>query len=261
MNRLSLEGKVRADILTAAHNTGKVGAHIAPSLSIVEISLAVLSSMDNERDLFILSKGHGALGYYSAMNQMNVITDEQFGSFEDNGGEFPGQPSRTKNNHIDYSGGSLGMGLSYATGRACADARSKVYVVLGDGELDEGSNWEAAQLASRLKLSNLIAIVDCNGLQSDGRCEDILGKNINSMWEACGWEVIRADGHNTEQLINIIKENNENVINKPLVILAKTIKGKGVSFMESNNEWHHHSLDDKQYDMAISEIGEKYGIS
>ena len=183
------------------------------------------------------------------------------GSFEKNGGEFPGQPSRTKNNHIDYSSGSLGMGLSYATGRACADDKSKVYVVIGDGELDEGSNWEAAQLAARLKLSNLIAIVDCNGLQSDGRCEDVLGKNMSAMWEACGWKVACADGHDTEQIISIIKENNDNTTDKPFVILADTIKGKGVSFMEDNNEWHHHALDDKQYEMAMSEIGEKYGFS
>lgn len=257
MSNLTLEGKIRKDILNAAYKVGRIGAHIAPSLSLVEICTAILSDFETGKDAFILSKAHGALGYYATMHQLSLISDEQFDSFENNGGEFPGQPSRTNNNHIDYSGGSLGMGLSYAAGRAWASKESKVYVVLGDGELDEGSNWEAASVIARMNISNICVIVDCNGLQSDGYCNNILSKNLDAIWEAHGWHVTACDGHDTEQIREIISEYNAE---KPLVILARTIKGKGVSFMENNNEWHHHELKAEQFEKAIAEIEENYGL-
>lgn len=254
---LTLEGRIRKDILVAAKQAGKVGAHIAPSLSLVEICTAIFEDFDVSRDVFVLSKAHGALGYYATMHQVGMITDEQFDSFEVNGGEFPGQPSRTLNNHVDYSSGSLGMGLSYAAGRAWGNARARVYVVLGDGELDEGSNWEAASVISAKNLKNVCAIVDCNGLQSDGRCEDILQKDLKQIWEAHGWNAIVCDGHKTKEISRIIKDTD---LDKPTVILAQTVKGKGVSFMENNNEWHHHELNEEQYLQAISEIEENYGL-
>ena len=252
---LTIEGRTRKDILMAALKAGKAGAHVAPSLSLVEISLAVLDMLDKEKDIVILSKGHGALGYYAAMHQMGIITDEQFGSFESNGGEFPGQPSRTKNNHIDYSGGTLGVGLSYAVG--CAIGGKRAFCILGDGEMNEGSNWEAADLAAKLKLNNVIAIVDNNGLQSDGMCDEICNQNLKDIWNAHGWEVVLCDGHNKEEIKDLI---NSYLGEKPLAILAKTIKGKGVSFMESNNEWHHHELTQEKLDASVKELEEKYGL-
>ena len=260
MNKeIQLQGKARIDILNAAYSAGKKGAHIAPSLSDVDICIAVLELFDNSKDSFILSKGHGALGYYAAMHQLGIITDKQFDSFEDNGGEFPGQPSKSPHNHIEYSSGSLGMGLSYALGVALAKKKDngKVFVVVGDGELNEGSNWEAAALASQYKLDNLCVIVDNNNLQSDGNCQDIVGQDLKALWEAYEWAVKECDGHSIKELKSIIEKENKE---KPLVVLANTVKGKGVSFMENDNVWHHASISEEDYNKAIQEIGEKYGL-
>lgn len=256
--KLNIEGRTRKDILDAALASGKIGAHIAPSLSLVEISLAILDKM-RDGDLFVLSKGHGALGYYAAMHQIGMITDEQFSSFESNGGEFPGQPSRNNNNHVDYSSGSLGMGLSYALGAALGkrDAGGRVFVVLGDGELNEGSNWEAAALANQYCLDNLIAVVDNNKLQSDGLCKDIMDQNLLELWKAYGWRVEECDGHSISEIQKTMSHEHPG---KPFVILARTIKGKGVSFMENNNAWHHAALRDDDYQKAVREIGAVYGL-
>ena len=257
MDSLRIEGYIRQDILKAAYNAGKIGAHIAPSLSLVEICLAILESYNKEKDTFVLSKAHGALGYYATMYRLGMISEQQFNSFEENGGEFPGQPSRTKNNNIDYSSGSLGMGLSYAAGKAWIESDAIVYVVLGDGELDEGSNWEAASIIAKNNIKNVVAIVDCNGLQSDGRCDAIQGKDLKKIWEGHGWTVVSCDGHSIGELRQAIKETKKE---KPIVILAKTIKGKGVSFMEDNNDWHHHELKGDQYEEAMREVASKYGL-
>lgn len=259
MSGLTIEGRVRADILSAALSAGKTGAHVAPSLSLVEISLALLEKMDASRDVFVLSKGHGALGYYAAMHQLGIITDEQFGSFEVNGGDFPGQPSRSLDNHVVYSGGSLGMGLSYGAGRVWADTSGELraFVVLGDGELNEGSVWEAAALAGRLGLGRLVAVVDNNGLQSDGRCEDIMRIDSMKSFESFGWKVVCCDGHSVEDITRALGEMDKTI---PLAIIAATTKGKGVSFMEGNNEWHHHELKQQQYDDAMVELEARYGL-
>lgn len=254
---LTIEGRTRLDILSAALSAGKNGAHIAPSLSEVEICLGVLKNFKETEDSFILSKGHGALGYYAAMHQVGMITDEQFNSFEINGGEFPGQPSRSPNNKIEYSSGSLGMGLPYALGVALAKKKSSgtVYVVVGDGELNEGSNWEAAALASRYCLDNLIVIVDNNSLQSDGSCAEIVGQNLSALWKAFGWQVLECDGHSIDSIQHSISCEHSKI---PLVILAKTIKGKGVSFMENNNAWHHAVLKNEDYLKAVQEVCDAY---
>ena len=259
-NRLSMEGQTRIDILNAAYAAGKSGAHIAPSLSEVEICISVLSDYHEGKDSFILSKGHGALGYYAAMHQLGMITDEQFASFEVNGGEFPGQPSRGINNKVEYSSGSLGMGLPYALGVAIAKKQSggTVYVVTGDGELNEGSNWEAASLAVKYGLENLIVVVDYNNLQSDGNCSEITGQNLPELWKAYGWSVEICDGHSVSELKNAYGKEHSG---KPLVVLAHTVKGKGVSFMENNNAWHHAVLKEEDYQKALSEIGGTYGLS
>ena len=260
MSNLELSGLVRIDILTAALSAGRYGAHIAPSLSLVEIVIAVLKSFSVGNDSFILSKGHGALGYYAAMHQLRMITDEQFATFENNGSDFPGQPCRETSNCVEYSSGSLGMGLSYGVGVAFykkSRNKGKVYVVLGDGELNEGSNWEAAALAARLNLSNLVPIVDCNHLQSDGKCEEIFNMDLERIWSAHGWNVILCDGHSVTSLQQALTNRKPDA---PSVILAKTIKGKGVSFMEGNNAWHHQTLKEKDYQLAIKEIEARYEL-
>lgn len=253
---LNIAGRTRKDILDAALRSGKVGAHIAPSLSIVEIMLSVLQKSDKSKDVVVLSKGHGALGYYAAMHQLGIITDAQFASFEENGGDFPGQPCRSDDNKIQYSSGSLGMGLSYAAGRAWADKCATAYVVMGDGELNEGSVWEAAAFAARHKLNNIVVVVDMNGLQSDGRCCDVMAMDAAKIWRAFGWQILECDGHD---MLELTSQLNSVCSDGPCTILAKTVKGKGVSFMENDNKWHHSELKDKQYQAALAEIGERYG--
>ena len=256
---LCIEGKVRLDIIRAAFSAGNSGSHIAPSLSVAEICLAVLSHLDSAKDTLILSKGHGALGCYSAMHQLGIITDEQFASFEENGGDFPGQPSRSRKNHIAFSSGSLGMGLSYGLGIAIGakPVDGKAFVILGDGELNEGSNWEAAALASRYQAENLIAVVDNNGMQSDGRCQDIMGQQLRQIWEAHGWHIQMCDGHSITQLTEKLNCDHRG---KPLVIIAQTTKGKGISFMENNNAWHHAVLRERDFLSAKEEIEQTYGV-
>lgn len=253
---MSIEGRTRKDILDAALHVGRTGAHIAPSLSLVEISLSILKNSGRE-DTIILSKGHGALGYYAAMHQMNMISDAQFQTFEVNGGEFPGQPSRSNNNSIDYSSGSLGMGLSYGLGIALADRDKMVYVILGDGETNEGSIWEAVPLAVNMNIGNLVVVVDQNGLQSDGKCQEITGTNLKKIWSAYGWNTIVCDGHCINELMVALTHTKKK---QPTVILAQTIKGKGISFMENDNTWHHHELSKQNYDLAVTELEERYGL-
>lgn len=263
---------IRCNILHRACAAGANGAHIAPALSIVEIlSVLFLNVMNydvndphnKKRDRFILSKGHGALACYAAMYESKIISEEAFLTYEQNGGFFPGQPSKNIDYGIEYSGGSLGLGLSYAIGLAmsdeCKENKFNVYVLLGDGELNEGSVWESAMFAGHHKISNITAIVDKNSMQSDGFTRDILTFDIASMWASCGWNVIECDGHNLESLSNAFSKR----IERPTVIIADTVKGKGVSFMENSREWHHSRLTQGQLDKALGELcwgGCKNGI-
>lgn len=247
---------MRLNMLKLTHALGRKGAHIAPSLSMTEIiSTLFFEVMDWSKDLFILSKGHGGLAYYCGLKEAGFINQEQLETFDSDGGEFPGQPSKNHKYGIVFSSGSLGMGLSYGVGRALAisarNEKGKVFVVVGDGELNEGSIWESVMLANQLKLSNLAVIVDWNKLQSDGDTSEIVSLDLEAVWKAYGWNVVICDGHDTKQLSQSLKNKNHK---GPLVVLARTVKGKGVSFMENNRAWHHGTLDDNQYEMAQKEI-------
>lgn len=247
--------EMRKEILRLTFETGNKGAHIAPSLSMVEIMSSLFCGvMDHEKDVFVLSKGHGGLCYYTALYMAKLITKEQLDTFEKNGGLFPGQPSRLGNPIISYSSGSLGMGLSYAAGLAWKDCKAgnqnKYYVLVGDGELNEGSNWESAMFIKQNAISNIIVIVDKNEMQSDGFSKDILNTDISALWKACGWEVIEADGHNEEELCEALLRDSD----IPKVIVANTVKGKGISFMENDRTWHHNHLSEKQYLEALAEV-------
>lgn len=257
---------MRQKALKMALMAGPNGAHIGPGLSIIEIMSTLYCGVMNynkenllceKRDRFILSKGHGTLGYYTALNAAGILSDEQLFSFEKNGGLLPGQPSLNRELGIDFSSGSLGMGLSYAVGISLAGRLDKLdyrlYVLMGDGELNEGTVWEAAMSASHFGMSNVIAIIDANGLQSDGKTNEIMLTNINDMWEGFGWEVINVEnGHNIGLLYDALTLSPKE--NKPRVIVAKTVKGKGISFMESNNEWHHNRLSQEQYEAALAKL-------
>jgi transketolase len=246
--------------LTAEAGTRGNGAHIAPSLSEAEILSVLFVDIMRPQDTFILSKGHGALGLYAALYEAGKIIKEQLEMFETDGGDFPGQPSKTDNNAIEFSSGSLGMGLTYAAGLALAAKRcgsdKRIYVLLGDGEMNEGSNWEAIMFAKHQRLDNLIAVIDNNGMQSDGDTAGIIDIDLNAMFTAAGWEVFECDGHNTAEISAALRFENSEV---PKCIIAKTVKGKGVSFMENNNAWHHNKLNTENYQKAMSEVS-PYGV-
>jgi transketolase len=247
---------MRLNILRLAVRAGAEGkgAHIAPSLSMVEILAVLFTKVMRPQDVFILSKGHGGLAYYTALREAGIITGEQLDSFEIDGGDFPGQPSKKVENGIVFSSGSLGMGLSYACGLAAAAKKQcnnkKIFVLLGDGELNEGSNWEAVMFAMQQKLGNIIAVVDYNGMQSDGVSAEILSVDLESVFNAFGWQTRICNGHSVNELSAAYDFPESEM---PKVILAKTVKGKGVSFMENNNVWHHNRLNNEQYQNAISE--------
>jgi transketolase len=258
----------RINVLKRANAAGANGAHIASSLSPIEIyTILFLDIMrftkgnphDPNRDRFILSKGHGALGYYAAMCEAGMISEKDMLSFEVNGGGFPGQPSRNTDHAIEYSGGSLGLGLPFCNGLAlskdCKMRDYKIYVLLGDGEQNEGVVWEGAMFAGYHKLSSITAIIDNNHMQLDGFTKDILSFDAVNMWTACGWQVIECDGHD---MTSLRKAFNVKALDQPRVIIAHTTKGKGVSFIENAREWHHGMLSDKQLTEALEEVGAGY---
>jgi len=257
--------KMRLDILDMTYGMGNVGAHIGGGMSLVEIMCVLYNQVMNfdisrpfsdERDRFILSKGHGTLALYTAMSYAGIINHNELSTYKKNETELYAHPSVNTNKFIDYSSGSLGQGLSLGVGTALGLMRknntsSKVYVVLGDGECNEGSVWEAAQSAVQFKCKNLVAVVDKNGLQYDGKTTEIMNDSeISATWRSFGWEVVEVDGHDVKQLCDAFYTEHE----KPLVVIARTVKGKGVSFMENNPLWHNHSLSDQQYEQAVAEV-------
>lgn len=262
---------MRKNILHLAHQAGSNGAHLGPALSIVEIMAVLYLQIMNIkpsdptwplRDRFILSKGHGALGYYVALFESGLISKEALYTYEINGGSFSGQPSKDLSLGIEYSSGSLGLGLSYGAGIALAAKRKKesfqTYVLMGDGEVNEGSVWETVMFAKHNDLSNLTAIIDRNSMQSDGSCEDIIRIDMEAAWRGFGWNVITCDGHSVSELLQTFPIDRTN---GPRVIIANTVKGKGISFMENSKDWHHNRLTDDLYQKALCELDEGGGRS
>jgi len=256
--------KMRLRILELTYGAGANGAHAGGGLSSVEILAALYGGvlkfdknnpLDNNRDRFILSKGHGAIALFSALEQIGFLTKDELDMFEKNGSPFYSHASRNLLKGIEFSGGSLSLGLSYAVGVALSckkdNLNNHIYVLVGDGECDEGLVWEALASASYFNLTNLTVIVDFNNLQSDGYSKDIMDKSaLGERFKSFGFSVREIDGHD----INIINESFESRdISKPNAIIAHTIKGKGVSFMENNINWHHGILSRKQYEIAVSE--------
>ena len=257
---------MRKNILTMALNAGTSSSHFGGALSITDIIATLYShrlrinNSDpewNERDRFILSKGHACLAYYSALSEVGYISKEELLTFEKNDSNLLGHPVINKKLGIEFSNGSLGMGLSLGIGIAKAIKLKKkennVYVVLGDGECNEGSVWEAAMAAPNLKLDNLYAIIDKNNFQQTGSNEDIMSVGrIKDKWESFGWHTEEVDGHDINQICDFF-ENTKNIKN-PKALIAKTIKGKGFSFSENNNDWHHKILTKSLYDLGMKEL-------
>ena len=248
-----MANRMRKNALDLALSAGNNGAHLGSGLSIIEIMAVLYGGIMKidpknprwgERDRFILSKGHGTLGYYTALAEAGLISFEELSTFEKNGGFLPGQPVMNMDKGIEFSSGSLGHGLSLGVGVALAGKKRgqsyKVYVLMGDGECNEGSVWEAAMAAKHYKLSNLVAIIDGNDMQSDGARCDIMAADYETIWKGFGWDVATVDGHNVSSIYETFRAGTRTDI--PRVIIARTVKGKGVSFMEYNNEWHHNRL-------------------
>lgn len=259
--------KIKLKIIETAHDAGNQGVHIGGALSMADI-LAVLygdimkydvqNPKDNNRDRFILSKGHDCLGLYAALNIAGFITDEELrANYLQDFGFLPTHPVKNIEKGIECSSGSLGMGLAFGIGEALAakmeNRSSRIYVVVGDGECEEGSCWEAFMSAVQYKLDNITLFLDRNGLQSDGFTKDIMPVNYPVAFKALGWNVIEVDGHDVEALEKSVIDAIE-FPERPTVIIADTVKGKGVSFMENNNAWHHGHLTEEQYQQAMEEL-------
>jgi len=240
-------------------------SHIGSILSIADILAVLYGSVMNYRannsdwsgrDRFILSKGHAGAGVYAALAESSFMSVDKLKTHYQNGSDLSGHVSHKGIPGVEFSTGSLGHGLPVSCGMALAAKinkdKHKVFVLMSDGECDEGSNWEAILFASHHKLDNLVAIVDRNKLQSISSTEDTLKlEPFVEKWEAFGWHVIEVDGHNHQQLKNacISKEDG-----KPLCIVANTIKGKGVSFMENKVLWHYRSPQNEEYEAALKEL-------
>ncbi len=249
-----------------AYVAGASSSHLGGALSIVEIISTLFTTqinIDNKnpnwvnKDRFILSKGHACLAYYSALSEVGFITKKELKTFEKDGSNLLGHPVLNKKMGIDFSNGSLGMGLSLGIGVAISLKKKKknfnVYVVMGDGECNEGSVWEAAMAAPNFKLDNLYAIIDKNNFQQTGSNKEIMNvESLKDKWQSFGWQTTEIDGHNIEELYDYFEKNKE--IKKPKALIANTIKGKGFSFSENNNDWHHAVLTKSLYETAMSEL-------
>ena len=257
--------EMRKDILKMALAAKREGGHLGGSLSAVEILAALYggamrfdpkSPADETRDRFIFSKGHGVMAQYAAYRQIGLLTEEQILTYKQSGSVVTAHPSLNPDLGVEFSSGSLGQGLSQGVGVALALKRkgnfeSRVFVLLGDGECDEGSVWEAAMAAASYRLDNLVAIVDKNGLQYDGDTEKVLAlDDLAAKWSAFGWDAVDVDGHDVARLQEVLSQKGE----KPLAVIAHTVKGKGISFMENVPAWHHSILTQRQFDQAMAEL-------
>jgi len=240
-------------------------SHVGSILSIADILAILYGSVLNYksnsprwkgRDRFILSKGHAGAGVYAALAESGFMSIDKLKTHYQDGSDLSGHVSHKGVPGVEFSTGSLGHGLPVATGMALAakidNKNHKVYVLMSDGECDEGSNWEAALFAPHHKLDNLVVIIDRNKLQSIHSTEDTLGlEPFVDKWQAFGWNVVEVDGHNHEQLLSACESK---VVGKPLCIVANTTKGKGVSFMENQILWHYRSPQGEEYEAAINEL-------
>ena len=216
------------------------------------------------RDRFVLSKGHCSPALYSTLARKGYFEKERLLTFRNIESNFQGHRDINLVPGVDMTSGSLGQGLSVANGMALASKLNgdgyRVYCLLGDGEIEEGQVWEAAMTSNKYKLDNLCVIVDNNNLQIDGKIEEVKGlTNIGDKFKSFGFEVLQIDGNNIEELLNAFNVAKQ-IKGRPTVIIAKTIKGKGVSFMENKVEWHGRAPKEEEYKQAIEELSKKYAM-
>lgn len=257
---------IRKDVVRMTHSA-KSG-HPGGSLSACEIMTTLYfkemridpnNPKWEDRDRFVLSKGHATPVLYSTLSQRGFFPKEELLNFRKIDSILQGHPDMKGIPGVDMSTGSLGQGLAAANGMALAakldNKDYRVYALVGDGEIQEGIIWEAAMLAAHYKLDNLTVFLDHNGLQIDGLNRDVMNvEPIDKKFEAFGWNVIKIDGHDFEQIIEAI-DKSKKAKEKPTIIIAKTVKGKGVSFMENQANWHGTAPNDEQAQKAFAELG------
>ena len=268
MNNLELEkmaNEIRKDIVTAVHSakSGHPGGSLSSAdiftyLYFEEMNVDPTNPKWEDRDRFVLSKGHVAPGLYSTLAEKGYFEKDLLMTLRKYGSPLQGHPDMKKLPGVDASTGSLGQGLSIANGMALAGKLGKkdyrVYALLGDGEQQEGQVWEAAMTAAHYGLDNLCAFLDSNGLQIDGEVEKVMNvAPLDEKWRAFGWHVIEINGHDFKEIFDALDEA-RTVKGKPTMVIAKTVKGKGVSFMENLASWHGSAPNAEQAEKALEEL-------
>ena len=257
--------RINALNMTSKGNSSHIGAvfSMADILAVLYENIMIYDSKNpkmNNRDRFILSKGHAGAGIYAVLAEKGFISKNELTTHYQNGSKLSGHISHKGIPGIEVSTGSLGHGLPIATGMALAGKINKqtheIYTIISDGECDEGSNWESILFAAHHKLNNLSVVIDRNYLQSIKLTEETIElEPLAEKWLAFGWEVIEIDGHDLTQIFNALKKNINSKL--PKCIIAKTVKGKGVSFMEDDNLWHYRSAQGDEFKRALRELEEK----
>lgn len=258
---------MRKLMLDMGKHAGGHAAHLGGALSIADVMATLYFGVMNtkevgmealERDRCILSKGHASLGLYSSLVEAGLMDASLMDTFEDDYSDLLGHPVKNRKLGIEFTNGSLGMGLSIGIGVAIACKKkalqNKVYVILGDGECNEGSVWEAFMSAAHYKLDNIVAIIDCNKFQLTGATDDVMSLgNMADKLRAFGWDVAEVNGHDVKQLCAALDKDVKR--EKPLAVVLDTVKGKGFSFSEGDNAWHHAVVTQKVYDQGLEELG------
>lgn len=260
---------MRETALKMAYNCGG-SAHLGGGLSLIDALAVLYGNVMNTRDRslsyeasdkFILSKGHGVLGIYTALAEFGIMDETMLETFMADGSDLIAHPVMKPEIGLESSSGSLGQGISMAVGFALAAKKKgysyQTYTVCGNGEFNEGSVWEACMSAVNFKLDNFTMFLDNNHMQSDGYSETIMNVSdkYTEMLRATGFQTIEIDGNDINQLYEAFQKPHEG--GRPKAVVGNTVKGKGVSFMENNNEWHHNRLTQEQYETALCELREK----
>lgn len=231
--------------------TSAQSSHIGSCLSAAEITAVTQTVAKKSGDIFIFSKGHAAATLYAALAGLNLIPEDLLATFGQDGSELTGHVNHSVP-EISFSSGSLGHGLPFGVGVAIASKHKKIYVLISDGELNEGTTWESLAIASQLKLKNLTLIVDANGIQSFGHTKEVLNlEPLHSKFESFGWNYFEIDGHSISNLYSLLSIKD---FSKPRVIVAKTTKGKGIKSMENKLEWHYKSPSSENLQAYLDEV-------
>lgn len=267
----NIANEIRKDIIEEVYSA-KSG-HPGGALSIADI-LAVLyfNQMNinpeepdsNLRDRLVLSKGHASAALYAVLAERGFFDKSELKTFRKIGSRLQGHPDMKKLPGVDMTSGSLGQGLSIANGMAIASKMDglgcRIYCILGDGEIEEGQIWEAAMTSSKYELDNLCVILDSNGLQIDGKVQDVKNLDcLDSKWESFGFNVIHANGNDIESMMNSFEKARQ-AKGRPSIIIARTVKGKGVYFMENKAEWHGKAPSEEEYNMAMKQLESKIKV-